>query len=323
MIVALFAISVVVSILIAKLRRAYTQNSLAELESRARHEDESSHRLILVARYQESINFVAWSLIVLLSSGAVLLSVRTLSVPWAYIFNILFITAIFLLIPNIKSASWWVGIGAYLAPSLKGLLQACQPFSKAFYKKVSRLQLKKSTVLDKQDFLNLLKSSKQREALGLPEINQQAMLALMLSEKSIGEVMLPFDEVRIVSAKESIGPILIDELHKTEQGWFPVKEGRKKSVIGFFYINDLLDYQEGGSIFEVMNPRIYYVKYDQPLWLVLDAFIKTGSRVFLAIDERGKVKGMVSVEEVLVSLLSVSILSDKDGFDDPEQVALY
>jgi len=312
------------SLFLSRIRTVYTSIPASELSNRSREGDKTARQLHLVARYGSSIDVVFWTLILLTTAGGILLSTEILNNTWAYLLNTFLLFAVFILIPNTRSSRICSKIATKVAPQVAAVLNRALPITKSIVKIARRLRPKQGVKLSLEEVTAFFNAQKESSKPLLTHQQTEAITNILKSNnKRIKDVMIPFESVRIVKASDAIGPILIDELHKTNQGWFPVRPPKKKNIIGFFYIHDLLAHAEGGKISDVMDEELFYIHEKQPLWTILDAFIQTKSQVYLAIDETQKIVGIVSVEAVLVQLLGNLESAGGESYDDPETVALY
>ncbi len=322
--IVLLILFVGIAFFLSRLRTVYTSIPVSELSHRSREGDTIARQLHQVAKYGRSVNIVFWSLIVLVSAGSVLISSKVFDDIWNYLFYVVFLSVIFLAIPNTRALKICVTIATKISPQVAKILSSVSPGAKVADSLLTRFIPSKGVSISREEATNFFKGQKTASRPVLEAQQVEAVLHILQSDhKRIKDVMLPFDSVRVVSAADAIGPILIDELHKIGQGWFPVRQPKKKNIIGFFYIHDLLAHAEGGKISDVMDEELFYIHEKQPLWALLDAFIQTKSQIFLAINENQKIVGIVSVEAVLTKLLGNLELAGGESYDDPETVALY
>lgn len=322
--IILLILLVGLSLFLSRLRTVYTSIPASELSHRSREGDKTARQLHLVAKYGASISVVFWTLILLATAGGILISTQVIAGIWAYLLSIVLLFAVFIFIPNTRSSRICSKIAIKLAPQIATILSHTLPITKMVNRVSGRLMPKQGVKLSLEEVAAFFKDQKETSKPLLTQQQTEAIVSILKSDnKRIKDVMLPFESIRIVKDNEAIGPILIDELHKTNQGWFPVRPAKKKNIIGFFYIHDLLAHAEGGKISDVMDEELFYIHEKQPLWAILDAFIQTKSQIYLVIDETQKIVGIVSVECVLVKLLGNLESAGSESYDDPETVALY
>ena len=138
--------------------------------------------------------------------------------------------------------------------------------------------------------------------------------------------MTPRRKARFVAASEPIGPMLMDELHATGQTRFAVtKEPVKKSapqIIGSLYLGDLLkNLDQPGKVSSISTSGVFYINQSCSLSQSLDAFLKTGSQLLVAVDKFQEVTGILTLEEVLAQLIGKLNIDDFNSYDNVRAVA--
>lgn len=319
-----FVLLITLSLLLSRLRTVYCSTPANELSVRSREGDKQARQLHLVAKYGESVSLAFYIIIFLIFSGGIVMSDSIIGGLGSYVFNVIYIFVVFFLIPNTRNVQVCTRLAVYLAPYVAKVLSWVHPFCKQVLRLWHRITVQKTIKLTKEDFLEFLEAQKNTDHPSLDSQQVESILRILQnSKKQIKDVMLHLDDARIVSAADQIGPILIDELHKTGQGWFPVRQPKKKNIVGFFYIHDLLARSEGGEIADVMDTTICYLHEKQPLWTAIDAFVQTKSQIFLVINSEQKILGIVSVECILNKLLGDLEQVGAESYDDPDTVSLY
>lgn len=146
---------------------------------------------------------------------------------------------------------------------------------------------------------------------------------LQFGDKTIASVMTPRRAVRAVSAQDTVGPLLLDELHKSGFSRFPVYDGgnKKDEVVGTLYLRDLLRVRDGKKVADVMDDKVYYVKSQAPLDHALNAFLKTSHHLFIVVDEFEEVVGVITIEDVIEQILGKTITDEFDQYEDMRAVA--
>lgn len=146
--------------------------------------------------------------------------------------------------------------------------------------------------------------------------------ALEYSEQTISTVMTPKRKIDYVKASETLGPIVLDRLHKTGHSRFPVVKSDLSSVVGTLFLNDLVPLKpQLKHVADAMKPQVLYVHQDKSLEHVLQAFFRTKHHLFLVVDETQAVVGLVTIEDVLEYLFGRKITDEFDAYEDRHAVA--
>ena len=138
--------------------------------------------------------------------------------------------------------------------------------------------------------------------------------------------MTPRRKVKWVAAAEPIGPMLMDELHKTGQTRFPVAKELAKSaspeVVGSLYLKDLLDNLENkGRIRDIMLPGANYINESQTLLGALDGFLKSGRHLMVVVNNFEETVGILTLDDLFEQILGHKITGDFDRYSDIRSVA--
>ncbi|MDN5275102.1 MAG: hypothetical protein JWP06_1003 [Candidatus Saccharibacteria bacterium] len=147
---------------------------------------------------------------------------------------------------------------------------------------------------------------------------------LQFEQKMVSEVMTPKGMIDSISKKELLGPLVLDDLHKTGHSRFPVIDGDIDHVVGMLHIHDLftLDTKRSTTAEKAMEARVFYIREDQSLQHALAAFIRTHHHLFIVVNEYRETVGIVSLEDVTEALLGRKIVDEFDTHDDLRQVAM-
>lgn len=146
---------------------------------------------------------------------------------------------------------------------------------------------------------------------------------LEFDSRQVGEIMTPRGVIDSVESSELLGPLALDELHKTGHSRFPVIQGDIDHVVGMLYLQDLITLKDKKSLTasKAMNPHVYYVREDQTLQRALAAFLKTRHHLMIVINRYRETVGVVSLEDVIEALLGRKIVDEFDKHDDLRAVA--
>jgi putative hemolysin len=143
---------------------------------------------------------------------------------------------------------------------------------------------------------------------------EQSMLSrvFMLNDKTVGEVMVPKEEIITVDSEASTEEIYRIILHSGHTR-FPVRAGRDEEIIGFIHAKDLfhfMDQKKTGSIKDIIRLP-YFVQADRTIDAQLRGFQKRNLHQAVVLDAEGKVTGLITLEDILEELVG-SIQDEHD-----------
>lgn len=234
------------------LYKVYHSLPAAEFKRRARMGDKKFHALHSVSAYGDSFDLLLW--LTGTASGAVLF-IWSARAKWWLVVAIVVVTA-WLMVWGRASAEGRGGrVAAVLAPVFARLMSYLGPVLDRF---VSILEPLRSVhvhtgLYEKEDLLELLNKQNGQVDNRIPEGDLNiAFNALTFGDKTVGSIMTPRRQVKMVNATDTAGPMLMDELHKTGFSRFPVVKDSPKAAspqfAGTLYLNDLVGYEGNGKI---------------------------------------------------------------------------
>ncbi len=157
-----------------------------------------------------------------------------------------------------------------------------------------------------------------------PDDKKMIINGLEADSRQVKEIMTPRSVIDSIALKEHLGPLVLDDLHKTGHSRFPVIEGDIDHVVGMLHIRDLLTIdakRKSTSVERAMDPRVFYIKEDQTLQHALAAFLKTHHHLFVVVNEFRETVGLLSLEDVIEALLGRKIIDEFDAHEDLRVVA--
>lgn len=147
---------------------------------------------------------------------------------------------------------------------------------------------------------------------------------LSFAERRVRDHMTPLESVSTVAKGELLGPLVLDDLHKTGHSRFPVTDGSLDQLVGMLHVRDLLTLDSGrgtATAETAMEPRVYYIHQDQSLDQALAAFLRSRHHLFVVVDDEGHTVGLISLEDVTEALLGRAVQDEFDDHENPRAVA--
>ena len=137
---------------------------------------------------------------------------------------------------------------------------------------------------------------------------------IRMADQTAGEVMVAaprMDLINIDSSYDEILNVVIDTAHSR----FPVYEGERENIIGILLAKDLLKLHRAPelNIRALLRPATF-VPESKGLNDLLREFRGNRNHLAIAIDEFGRVAGLITIEDVLEQIVG----EIEDEFDIPE-----
>lgn len=317
----LFALLMLTSV---SLLKTYQHIPVKELKRRALRNDELAKALYSAVEYGISLPILLWIIIGI--TTALFFLVITSALPsWVAVFGCAAILWVgFAWLPNARVTKSSQLLAKKAAPAISWVLSFIYPLFNAvggWVKRHSKFTVH-SGLYQKEDLIELL--DKQS---GQPDNRMTAYeigivkSALSFSEKIIRDIMTPSRVVKTVSMDDSIGPILLDELHASGFSRFPVTGEAPNDIVGTLYLHDLVEAKHGGRVATHMKKAVYYVNEEKQLDHALQAFIKTKHHLFIVVNGFEEIVGILTIEDVLEEVLGKEIVDEFDQYEDLRAVA--
>ena len=308
----------------ASLQKTYARIPRKELKRRAQKGDDTAKQLYKAAAHGLGLGLLLWLVIGLAGGGFIILLARWTALWLALIGALGLVGISFAWLPNSRVSPFSEFIARQMAPLLAWLLNVLSPVLGRLAEVVrrhGRLSVH-SGLYEKEDLLVLL--DRQKTQLDNRLSDEELTIAkgaLTYSDKLVRDIMVPRRVIKTVATTDTVGPILMDELHATGHSRFPVYQDKADNIIGTLYARDLMKAKEGGQVHSVMKKDVHYVREDQPLGRVLEAFLKTKHHLFVVVNNFEEVVGIITIEDILEQILGKPILDEFDKYQDLRAVA--
>lgn len=311
------------TLLAVSLQKTYRSLPPKELKRRAAKGDEVAKLLNGVVAYGVSLHTLLWAIIGLSAGGFFVLFSR--SVPsWLALMGsvaLLWLGFAWLPVTRVTAVSQW--LARTVTPVIEWLLNLLHPLLirvDKFMRTDGRVTVH-TGLYQKEDLIALLdrQNGQLDNRITVDEL-ALARQALKFEERVVRDIMTPRRVIKMVDSKESVGPLLLDDLHRSGFSRFPVFE-KKDEIVGTLYLRRLVEKKATGKVRDLMDKKVFYVNEGQPLGHVLNAFIKTKHHLFMVVNEFEEISGVISIEDVLEQLIGRQIVDEFDKYDDLREVA--
>lgn len=147
--------------------------------------------------------------------------------------------------------------------------------------------------------------------------------ALVFSDKTVDSVMTPRSVIDFIQQSEFLGPLVLDELHALGHSRLPVINKDLDHVVGVLHLRDLLslDIKRSVTAEKAMEKKVYYIHEDDTLEHALSAFLRTRHHLFIVINQNRETVGLLTIEDVIETLIGRRIVDEDDIHADLRAVA--
>lgn len=306
------------------LQRAYQQVPIKELRRRARKGDLLAQGLYRAASYGYSLKLLLLSFSII-ASALLYVYVARVSEPWvAAVLVAVALWFMYIWLPAYTVQEWTLKVAARLAPGISWLLQYVHPAASRvsnFFGRLRHIHVH-TGLYEETDIIELLERQGEQKDNRIPESTiRVAQSALTFADKPIREVYTPRRVVKSVATDDTVGPVLLSELHDSGFSRFPVYEETADNIVGVLMLRDLIDKKRGGKIRTYMHKKVCFVHEEQTLRNGLDAILKTHQQLFIVVNSFEEYVGIISIEDILEQILGEQIVDEFDAYEDMRAVA--
>ena len=312
------------TLLAISLQRTYGSLPLKEMKRRARSGDQVAKALYRAASYGSSLRALLWILVVLIGAWFFVVLSHATEAWFAFIVSGALLWFGFIWLPEQEATSAGLWLARTLAPVFEKILQYLHPFLDRAAKFVRRHRpLNVHTGLyDREDLIGLFERQKVQSDNRIDQHTLDIVEhALKFGDKKVSDILTPRRVVKAVSASDTIGPVLMTDLHKSGFSRFPVYEDKQDSMVGVLYLRDLVKAKAGGTVQKAMSKTVCYVHEDQPLTEALQAILKTHQQLYVVVNSFEEYVGIVTAEDILEEIIGKQIVDEFDEYEDLRAVA--
>lgn len=304
-------------------RKTYYYLPVRELKRRAEHKNPLAKKLYPAAAHGSSLRALLWLYIGLTTSASLILLAKSLPV-WACLLIVgPVLWAAFSWLPASRMTKIGAKLTMIVTPPILWLLNFLHP---VLSRSTDAIQ-KHTTINDhtgiyeREDLVRLIEDIEwQKDSRITEEELEIAKRALTFSDYKVADILVSRKKIKTVIASDTVGPILIDELHKSGQDYVLVRDKKGGQVVGTLEFNKL-GLNSQGKVSDLMNAEVYYIHEDDSLGVALHAFFTTNHPIFIVVNSFEEYVGIVSIENILKQLLGHVPGEDFDQFADVSAVA--
>jgi CBS domain containing-hemolysin-like protein len=309
------------------LYKLYNSVPAVELKRLARAKNKRAEALYKVANYEAALDVLLWILGVASGAALFIWSAR-FSVYLAV--GVIVVTAwLTIWAPAPRWNGWFGSLAAMLAKYQAAVLSFLNPVLgriASWFPPAYRVHFH-TGLYEKKDLVELLsRQSGQLDNRIHPADLTIAQGTVTFGDKLVRSIMTPRRQIKMVEAEETVGPMLMDDLHKTGHSRFPVikeaaTKGTSPEVVGTLYLKDIVGYSGSAKVKSLARKDVYYINEDSSLRQALDAFLKSHHHLLIVVNSFEEIVGVLSLEDVLEQIVGSPILDEFDQYENLRAVA--
>jgi CBS domain containing-hemolysin-like protein len=230
------------------------------------------------------------------------------------------------IIPKTIGATYWKQLANFTAKALKamvffmkwtGLLWLLQLFTKLIGKKGAH-----GSVLSREDFTAMTDIAAEE---GVFEESESTVIRNLLTFNKIEakDIMTPRTVMKLASEETTIQEFF-DANRPLRFSRIPVFKERADNITGFILKDEMLEAiinKEGKNPLASIRREILVTSRTKPIPELLAKFVEKNEQITLVVDEYGSVSGLVTMEDVIETLLGLEIMDELDNVEDLQVLA--
>ena len=226
------------------------------------------------------------------------------------------------IIPKTLGAAYWRVLLPFSVYTIQFLIFICYPFVKLSYL-VNRVFRIRSLHITREDIIG---SANMGVNEGVIYKNEGELIQniLKLKSRKVSEIMTPRTVITAFEKKMTVEQAL-KKYQPLRFARIPVYEDNLDHVIGMVHRYKILEARsqnyEKLTVDNYLSP-IHTVPESISVTAALNQFIKRKEHIFLVVDEYGSLAGLVSMEDVVETILGIEIVDELDSVADLRVQAL-
>ncbi len=299
-----------------ELRKTYHQVPRNELRYLARHGDQLAKRIYQAVSYEESLEILLWAVVILCFSLSLII-LNSIAPFWLdFIAIVFFLSITFAWLPKTKVNSFSWKLVHYLTPAILFVLNIIYPVLRKIHHDKKRDSEAHTGIYSKRELISLINKQKRQPDNRINHIELDLVKNILkLKDKTVGQYAKNWSKIKTVLANDTIGPILLDELHKSKQLFIPVvNENEDQEVVGMINLSTI-DISSARHISDLMDTNIEYLNEDDNLEDALKKISLTGYQVFIVLDKKQRVFGLITFNNIVNELFTSGTIEKNTKLD--------
>lgn len=229
------------------------------------------------------------------------------------------------IIPKTIGATYWKKLGGFTAMSLNIIIAPLKYTGILWLLMLTTRLIGKSVhinTMSREEFIAITDAAEQE---GVFEQNESAVIRNLLILKSVKakDVMTPFTVVVMEDERTTLQNFY--EANKNLRfSRIPVYKDKSHHISGFVLKDDLLEEiveDRGNKILKDIRRDIFVVEAEKPIPDLFDIFINQRGHIALVVDDFGNTIGIVTMEDIIETLLGLEIMDESDAIEDMQMQA--
>ncbi|WP_300433616.1 CNNM domain-containing protein [Christiangramia sp.] len=229
------------------------------------------------------------------------------------------------IIPKTIGATYWQNLGNFTAKSLKIMIFPLKYTGILWLLMLTTRLIGKSahvSSMSKEEFAAITDAAEEE---GVFEESETTVIKNLLVFKSVEakDVMTPFSVA--ITEDESMS---LEDFHKNHKNLkfsrIPVFKDKSNNISGFILKDDVLEQMiedRGKQPLSSIKRDILVTNDNTPIPELFEIFVQKRAHISMIVDEYGNVTGIVTMEDIIETLLGLEIMDESDSVEDMQMLA--
>ncbi len=229
------------------------------------------------------------------------------------------------IIPKTIGATYWKSLAGFTSSSLKALLFPLKWTGILWLLQLTTKLIGKSAhvnTMSREEFMAITDAAEEE---GVIKENETTVIRNLLAFKLIKakDVMTPFT-VAVIENED----VTLREFHESHKNLkfsrIPVYKDKSHNITGFILKDDVLEQlvdNKDQKVLTDIKREIMMVDANQPIPVVFNKLIKGKAHIAIVVDEFGNMIGLISMEDIIETLLGLEIMDESDNIEDMQLLA--
>lgn len=229
------------------------------------------------------------------------------------------------IIPKTIGATYWHYLGNFTAKTLQIIIYPLKYSGILWLMMLTTKLIGKSAhvnTMSREEFLAITDAAEQE---GVFEASESSLIKNLMVFKTIKakDIMTPFSVV--VTEEESTTIKDFYNNHKHLQfSRIPVYDGKPHYITGFVLKDEVLEEminEKGSEPIKILRRDINFTDIQTPIPKLFEILVKNRTHITAVVDEYGNMVGLVTMEDIIETLLGFEIMDEKDSIPDMQVLA--
>ncbi|WP_010182279.1 CNNM domain-containing protein [Aquimarina agarilytica] len=229
------------------------------------------------------------------------------------------------IIPKTIGATYWKNLANFTTKALNVLIFPLKWTGVLWLLQLTTKLIGKSAhvnTMSREEFMAITDAAEEE---GVIKENETTVIRNLLAFKLIKakDVMTPFT-VAVIENEE----VSLREFHESHKNLkfsrIPVYKDKSHNITGFILKDDVLEQlvdNKDQIILADIKREIMMVDANQPIPVVFNKLIKNKAHIAIVVDEFGNMIGLISMEDIIETLLGLEIMDESDNIEDMQLLA--